>query len=278
MEIRCHNQTLDLGKRPHVMGILNITPDSFSDGGELTSRANLEKRIKEMISAGVDILDIGGESTRPFAPKVELTEEVNRVIPVITFIRRKFSIPISIDTTKSQVARQALEAGADIINDISALSFDPEMVKVARKFSAPVIIMHMQGSPDNMQKNPQYENVVREITGFLHERLNWAVANGLERNQLIVDPGIGFGKNLEHNLLILKNLHRFKELKVPILLGHSRKAFIGALLDIDNPQDRDNGTAVISALAVAAGVDILRVHEVQSTVQAVRLAAAIQRI
>ena len=259
------------------MGILNVTPDSFSDGGELADPADLKKRVAKMIAHGVDILDIGGESSRPFAPKVELAEELERVIPAITEIRRNFSLPISIDTTKSEVARKALEAGADIINDISALRFDPDMVKVAAEFKAPVILMHMQGTPGNMQKNPQYQDVVGEIKEFLHKRLTWAEKNGLERQQLIIDPGIGFGKTLEHNLLILKHLDKFTELDVPLLLGHSRKAFIGAILEIDDPQKRDNGTAAISALAVTAGANIIRVHEVKATVQAVRLAAAIQQ-
>ncbi len=277
MKIRCRQQTLDLGERPHVMGILNVTPDSFSDGGELPDFAVLHERVAAMIEAGVDILDIGGESTRPFAVRVEPEEELQRVIPAITAIRRDFSIPISIDTTKALVARQALEAGADIINDISALAFDQQMVKVAGEFRVPVIMMHMQGTPGNMQKNPQYHDVITEITDFLRERIDWAGNKGLERQQLIIDPGIGFGKTLEHNLLILKNLHRFTTLNVPLLLGHSRKAFIGALLGINNPQERDNGTTAISALAVAAGVNILRVHDVKSTVQAVRLATAIQK-
>jgi dihydropteroate synthase len=277
MKIYCQHQTLDLAKRPHVMGILNVTPDSFSDGGELTDSGNLKKRVQEMIAAGVDILDIGGESTRPFAPKVVPEEELQRVIPAITAIRQNFTVPISIDTTKALVARKALEAGADIINDISALCFDQKMVMVAREFNAPVIMMHMQGTPGNMQKNPQYKDVVKEITDFLQERLDWAVEKGLNRSQLIVDPGIGFGKTLEHNLLILKHLNQFTTLKVPLLLGHSRKAFIGTVLGLDNPRDRDNGTAAISALATAAGVNIIRVHDVKSTVQAMRLAAAIYK-
>ncbi len=259
------------------MGILNVTPDSFSDGGQLTGSANLKKRIASMVAAGVDILDIGGESTRPFAPKVEIEEELDRVIPAVRAIRQNFSTPISVDTTKSLVAEKALAGGADIINDISALSFDPRMIKVAKKFKAPVILMHMQGIPGNMQKNPQYKNVIKEITDFLKERLDWAEENGLERSQLMIDPGIGFGKTLEHNLLILKHLHQFTTLKAPLLLGHSRKAFIGTILGLDNPMERDNGTAAISALAVAAGANIIRVHDVKSTVQAVRLAAAIQK-
>ena len=270
------DNTLDFGQRTYVMGILNMTPDSFSDGGQLANQETLLQRAESMIAAGADILDIGGESTRPFAAKVELHEELNRVIPAIRLIRHHFPIPISIDTTKATVAKKAIKSGADIINDVSALRFDPQMIEVAKKYNAPVILMHMQGQPGDMQKKPCYDDVINDISTFLRERLDWAERNGLDRSRMIVDPGIGFGKSLEHNLTILKHLDQFSTLGVPLLLGHSRKAFIGTILQIDDPGRRDCATAAIGALAVMAGVSIIRVHDVEKTVQAVRLAEAIK--
>ncbi|MCD6389648.1 MAG: dihydropteroate synthase [Desulfobulbaceae bacterium] len=272
----CAATTLDLGQRVHVMGILNVTPDSFSDGGQLANKETLLQRAENMIAAGADILDIGGESTRPFAAKVELDEELNRVIPAIESIRHHFSTPISIDTTKAAVAEKALEAGADIINDVSALRLDSQMIEVAKKHNAPVILMHMQGQPGDMQKKPCYDDVISDILSFLQERLDWAEKKGLDRSRMIIDPGIGFGKTLEHNLTILKHLDQFSALGVPLLLGHSRKAFIGTILQLDDPGQRDCATAAIAALAVMAGVSIIRVHDVKKTVQAVRLAEAIK--
>lgn len=276
MKLCRNDNTPYLGQRVHVMGILNVTPDSFSDGGRLANKDTLLQRAESMIAAGADILDIGGESTRPFAAKVELAEELNRVIPAIESIRHHFSIPISIDTTKAAVAEKAIEAGADIINDVSALRFDCQMIEVAKKHNAPVILMHMQGQPGDMQKKPCYDDVINDISAFLQERLDWAEKNGLDRNRMIVDPGIGFGKSLEHNLTILKHLEQFSTLGVPLLLGHSRKAFIGTILQLDDPDRRDCATAAISALSVMAGVSIIRVHDVEKTVQAVRLAEAIR--
>lgn len=256
------------------MGILNLTPDSFSDGGNVTSHSLL-KNVAAMLDAGVDILDIGGESSRPGADPVNLDEELHRVIPAIQAIRAHHTIPISIDTTKAEVARQALDAGACIINDISGLRFDPAMIPLAVSRNVPVIIMHMQGTPGTMQSKPSYSDVVKEIKQDFRDWLDNAEKQGLRPAQVILDPGIGFGKNLEHNLSILKHLASFKELGYPILLGHSRKRFIGTILDEDAPEKRDLGTAVISALAVSCGISIIRVHDVNSTVQAVKLAQAI---
>ncbi len=257
------------------MGILNITPDSFSDGGRLTSITPLLDDTANMIAAGVDILDIGGESSRPGAKPVSLNEELQRVIPAIKAIREKYTTPISIDTTKAEVARQALDAGADLINDISGLRFDPEMIPLAVSRSVPVILMHMQGIPGNMQQNPTYNDVIDDIKHDFKTWLQAAQDQGLQEDKIILDPGLGFGKTLDHNLSILKHLSTFKELGYPILLGHSRKRFIGTLLDEDDPRKRDLGTAVISGLAVSKSVAILRVHDVHSTVQAVKLAQAI---
>jgi dihydropteroate synthase len=272
--ITTKSNDMNLASRVHIMGILNLTPDSFSDGGVLTPQTLLQD-VTAMVEAGVDILDIGGESSRPGAEAVSLSEELQRVIPAIQAIRTKFNTPISIDTTKAEVAKQALDAGANIINDISGLRFDPEMIPLAISRRVPVIIMHMQGSPGDMQQNPVYSDVIADIKQDLSDWIQSAVAQGLKRSQIILDPGIGFGKTLAHNLSILKHLTSFKELNCPILLGHSRKRFIGTLLDEKNPSKRDLGTAVISGLAVSHGISILRVHDVPSTVQAVKLAEAI---
>ena len=277
MLIKTPHHTLDLNARVHVMGILNITPDSFSDGGRLNSEQDILNQAETMVNDGADILDIGGESTRPFAEAVAVDEEINRVIPAITAIRKHFTTPISIDTTKSEVARQALEAGADIINDISAFHHDSNIIDVALESDVPVIIMHMQGTPRTMQVNPSYDDVIGEIRTFLAERIEWAERKGLSRKKIIVDPGIGFGKTIGHNLTILKNLSEFSSLGCPVLVGHSRKAFIGALLDIKDPSSRDGATSVLSALCVQSGVSILRVHDVGKTVQAVKLTEAMMK-
>ena len=258
-----------------IMGILNVTPDSFSDGGRFDSEASAAAQAELLIAAGADILDIGGESTRPFAEPVGEEEELRRVLPAIRAIRRSHSIPISIDTTKAAVARQALEAGADIINDISALRQDPEMLGLVRETTVPVILMHMQGTPGEMQVNPRYEDVVAEISRFFEERLEWLEGEGVARKRIVLDPGIGFGKTMAHNLSILKHLARFKELGCPLLLGHSRKRFIGDITGLE-VTERDLPTAVVSALAAASGVDIIRVHNVAATRQALQMAAAIE--
>lgn len=275
MQITAKNKTLVFDRRPLVMGILNVTPDSFSDGGRYIEEEALSLQVRAMLDNGADILDVGGESTKPYAEPVEEEEELRRVLPAIACIRAMDGrIPISIDTTKAEVARQALAAGADIINDVSALRFDPEMVRVAVTHKAPVILMHMRKTPKDMQDEPVYDDVIQEITDFLAERVAWATEQGLDRERIIVDPGLGFGKTVEHNLTILKHLRLFKNLGCPLLIGHSRKAFIGKLLTLET-QDRDLATALISAYCATQGADILRVHDVQKTVQAVRLHEAI---
>lgn len=259
-----------------IMGILNITPDSFSDGGQFNSTASALTQAEAMIEAGADILDIGGESTRPFADPVTQEEELERVIPVIKKIREKHSTPISIDTTKAEVAREALQAGADIINDISALQKDAEMLRVVQETSVPVIIMHMQGNPSDMQLNPEYDDVVTDICNFFKQRVAWLRDNQVDTSRLILDPGIGFGKKCVHNLSILKHLNQFVELGYPILLGHSRKRFIGDITGITEEKKRDLPTAVVSALSFKQGISILRVHDVAGTRQAVQIANAIE--
>lgn len=267
---------LEVGAKVRVMGILNVTPDSFSDGGRFVSEKALLDQAAVMVAAGADIIDIGGESSRPFAKPVPVEKEMARVVGAIKSIRKYHSIPLSIDTTKAAVAQKALEAGADFINDISALRFDPEMISLVRRTDVPVIIMHMKGTSADMQVAPFYEDVVAEISTFLEERLRWAEERGVERDRFIVDPGIGFGKTVTHNLTILNRLGEFKKIGCPLLVGHSRKAFIGSILgrEVD---DRDVATAAISALCVLNGASIVRVHDVDKTVQAVRMVEAITR-
>ena len=253
-----------MSRRMQIMGIFNVTPDSFSDGGQWTNEKALEERIEQLISEGADIIDVGGESTRPFAEPVSAEEELQRVLPAIKAIRRRSNIPISIDTTKAVVAREAIAVGATIINDISALRQDAGMLTVVQSFAGQVVIMHMQGSPGDMQHNPRYSDVVAEINAFFTERLTWLEANGVERSRIIVDPGIGFGKTLEHNLAILRNIPAFKHHGCPVLIGHSRKSFLGELLGLP-VAERDWPTAMISAFAESAGANIVRVHQVSTT-------------
>lgn len=254
------------------MGILNVTPDSFSDGGRFTSRDSITHQIEQMISGGADIIDIGGESTRPFAVPVSEKEEINRVIPAIKVVRSISDIPISIDTTKSGVAREAIAVGANIINDISALTIDKQMLEVALSYQGPLIIMHMQGTPDTMQIRPHYENIIDDILSFFSERIQWLSKNGIHKKRIIIDPGIGFGKTLEHNLIILQNIEAIKQIGCPVLIGHSRKSFLDKLFHLDITQ-RDCPTAVISALCALKGTDIIRVHDVALSKQAIQLAA-----
>ena len=261
---------------PKVMGILNVTPDSFSDGGQFDSEASACLQAEAFVASGADILDIGGESTRPFAEAVSEREELQRVIPAIQAIRKKFSIPISIDTTKAEVARQAVAAGADIINDISALRKDPKMISLVQETVIPVIIMHMKGTPGDMQVKPEYDDVVQEIYEFFAERLAWLSRLGVARERITLDPGIGFGKKLPHNLSILKHLGTFKKLGCPVLLGHSRKRFVEDITGL-SVGERDLPTAVVSALAFETGIDIIRVHDVRSTRIALQMAEAVSR-
>jgi len=258
-------------QRITLMGILNVTPDSFSDGGRWLSESALETRIEQLLAEGADIIDVGGESTRPFAEPVGVAEELRRVIPAIRKIRQRSKIPISVDTTKAAVAGEAIAAGATMINDISALRHDPAMIEVARSFAGPVIIMHMQGTPGDMQVVPRYGDVVAEINAFFTERIDWLEQNGVDRSRIIVDPGIGFGKTMEHNLAILRNIAAFRRHGCPVLIGHSRKSFLGQLLGVPT-EERDWPTAMVSACCARQGADILRVHDVRNTGYAVRLA------
>ncbi|MCI5222663.1 MAG: dihydropteroate synthase [Candidatus Electrothrix sp. AR4] len=262
-------------KKTQIMGILNVTPDSFSDGGNFIAEQAIVEHVKKMLNDGVDIIDIGGESTRPFAVPVAEREELNRVIPTIKTVRMVTStLPISIDTTKAAVAEEALANGATMVNDISALRHDPAMIKVVLGYNDPVIIMHMQGTPKNMQKSPKYQDVVAEICAFFRERSDWMQNQGVEQHRIILDPGIGFGKSLDHNLTILRNIKEFKKLGFPILIGHSRKSFFKKLLGTP-VEKRDCPTAIVSALCAQQHVDIIRTHNVAKTDAAVRLAEAL---
>ena len=263
---------LELGKKTRIMGVVNVTPDSFSDGGDFYDHDHAVKQGLKLYHAGADILDIGGESTRPFSDHVDIDEELRRVLPVIESLAKKVPIPISIDTTKSVVAEKAVAAGASMINDISAFRFDPQMVKAASALKVPVILMHMRGTPKNMQQDPIYEDVVSEVTAFLKNAIDDACKNGVERGNIIVDPGIGFGKTFEHNLTLLKNLSQLHTLDIPILIGASRKAFIRHLVknkieENMDPKGRLVETGSQAAVSVSAllGAHIVRVHNVENT-------------
>jgi len=257
------------------MGILNITPDSFSDGGRLLGRDAVAGHVRTMIEAGVDILDVGGESTRPFAEPVSPEEETARVIPVVELIREMSDLPVSIDTRKAAVAEAALAAGATMVNDISALRHDPAMLGVVRGYGGPVIIMHMQGTPETMQIQPHYDDVIGEITAFFRERINWLEQNEISRKRIVIDPGIGFGKTAEHNLTILRNIRAFKQLGCSVMIGHSRKSFIGGVLGLD-VEHRDCATAMLSLYCALNEADLVRVHDVALSRQAVLLAQALK--
>jgi dihydropteroate synthase len=256
------------------MGVINITPDSFSDGGLYFDKDKAVARGLQLREEGSDIIDIGGESTRPGSEPITKEEELRRVIPVISALREKTDGLISIDTTKSEVAQAALDAGADIINDISSSSFDPKTFSLAAECGAPVILMHMKGIPRNMQVNPFYENVLLEVKSFLKDKIKVAQAAGIKKEKIIIDPGIGFGKRHKDNLVLIKNLHFFEDLDCPILIGISRKSFIGKILGTP-PQQRLEGTIASAVLSIMHGAHILRVHDVASVKKAVLVAETI---
>jgi dihydropteroate synthase len=263
-----------LGPRTWIMGIINVTPDSFSDGGRYFDAERAVARGLELAAEGADILDVGGESTRPGSIPVPEAEELRRVVPVIGSLRKQTSVLLSIDTTKAAVARAALDAGADIVNDTSAFRFDPAMPGEVARSGAGVVLMHMQGTPLTMQRSPRYDDLLDEIRAFLGERMRVAEAAGVPRESVIVDPGIGFGKTFEDNLVLLRRQEVFHELGRPLLLGFSRKAFLGRLLGLP-PDERLEGTIAAAVLSVERGAHILRVHDVGPVVKAVRAAEAI---
>lgn len=268
---KCGDRTLKLGQKTLVMGILNVTPDSFSDGGNFTALESAVNHALEMIEQGADIIDIGGESTRPGSAPVSEIEEISRTVPVIQKIREQSNIPISIDTMKASVARKAIEAGADIINDVSAFETDPEMVHVAAQTGAGIVLMHMKGTPQTMQDNPQYQNPVLEIADYLKARCRFAIEHGVDRNSLCIDPGIGFGKTLEHNLELMRHIPELADTEYPILIGASRKSFIGTLTGRKNPVDRLAGSLGVAGWSAMLGAHILRVHDVIDTCDVCRI-------
>lgn len=274
--LQVNGKEFTLGPRTWIMGVINITPDSFSDGGLYFDKDKALERGLQLVEAETDIIDIGGESTRPGSEPVSPEEEIRRVVPLITALRKRTETLISIDTTKSEVAHAALDAGADIVNDISALRFDPRMAPLLAEQNVPVILMHMKGTPKTMQVNPTYENVLLEVKAFLEESLNIALASGIKKERIIIDPGIGFGKSIKHNLVLINNLHILEELERPILIGISRKSFIGTILD-SPPEERLEGTIASAILSVIHGAHILRVHDVASVKKAVQVAEAIMR-
>ena len=266
---------LDLTRRARVMGILNVTPDSFSDGGRHVDQHKALAHSRRMIAAGADIIDIGGESTRPGALPVTTEDEIARTLPVLAMLRAEWDGLISIDTMKSQVAAAALSAGADIVNDVSGLRADPKMASVCAASGCGVVVMHMKGEPRTMQKAPQYEDVVAEVREFFHERLETLTRAGIDRAAFCFYPGIGFGKNLEHNLTLLKSIDSLCPQEHPLLLGVSRKSFIGHLLENDTISLRDWPTVAITAQARGKGVMLHRVHEVRPNLDALRMTEAI---
>ncbi|MEZ9739203.1 dihydropteroate synthase [Vibrio splendidus] len=268
MILKANNKTLVLD-RPHVMGILNVTPDSFSDGGKFNSLDNALLQAERMIQAGVSIIDIGGESTRPGAPDVSLEEELARVIPAIKAIRAKFDVWISIDTSKAEVMRQAVEAGADLINDVRALQ-EPGALQAAAEANVPVCLMHMKGQPRTMQASPVYDDILMDVEAFLQERVKACDAVGISKEQLILDPGFGFGKTIEHNYHLLAHLEKFHTLGLPVLAGMSRKSMIFKLLD-KAPADCMVASVTCATIAAMKGAQIIRVHDVEDTLEAMKI-------
>jgi dihydropteroate synthase len=267
---RLRSQTLALPRRPLLMGIVNVTPDSFSDGGRFLDPVAAIKHGMALAAAGADILDVGGESTRPYSTPVSVEDELNRVLPVVQAFCSMSDRPVSIDTSKAEVAEAAIAVGAEIVNDVSGLAGDPRMVEVVRSTDVAPIVMHMQGTPQTMQDNPHYNDVVVEVLDYLRGRRDSLVAAGIERGRICLDPGIGFGKTHEHNLTLLANCRRLHELGCPILVGHSRKGYIGKVLG-DKSANPVAGTIGVACALAVQGVQILRVHDVAAVNQALRL-------
>ncbi len=274
--------TLDFDKGPCIMGILNATPDSFSDGGKYLGLEQAVAHGLELVKAGAGILDIGGESSRPFAEHVPADQEMERVIPVIERLSKQIDVPISIDTVKADVAREAVKAGAAIINDISAMETDPAMAEVVRDSGVPIILMHMKGTPGTMQIKPSYEDLMKEIVDHLTARIEVALSAGIQRDRIILDPGIGFGKTVTHNLLLIKDLKKIKALGYPVLMGPSRKSFIRKILSDATGKpikaddlEAEQGTMAASAACLLNGAEIVRVHDVAAFAPVARITTAI---
>jgi len=266
------------GKQTYLMGVLNITPDSFSDGGDYNNLEAAFQRAAALVEAGADILDVGGQSTRPGAKQISPEAELERVIPIIKRIRKHLNVPISVDTTRAEIAQQAVQAGADLVNDISGGTFDAAMLTKVAELEVPIILMHIRGTPETMQQLTDYEDLVGDIIAVLRERIAAAEKAGIARSRLLIDPGIGFGKTAEQNLELLRQLDQFQSLGVPILVGTSRKSFIGKILKQDDPKQRVWGTASTCCAAIAQGADLLRVHDLPEMWEVSRVADAIWRV
>ncbi len=273
MRDRCFNW----GQRTYIMGVLNVTPDSFSDGGEFNHTSGALAQAQAMVAAGVDIIDVGGQSTRPGAEQITLAEELNRVLTVLRVLREKISVPISVDTTRATVAKASVEVGADMINDISGGTFDSEMLPTVASLDVPIVLMHTRGTPQTMQQMTNYQDVMQEIISFLAEQIAIATATGINQNKIIIDPGIGFAKNYEQNLEIFRRLLSLKSLNCPILVGASRKSFIGRILNQPEPKARVWGTAAACCAAIFNGADMLRVHDVKEICEVSLVADALFR-
>ncbi|MCL6584501.1 MAG: dihydropteroate synthase [bacterium] len=269
-----HDRTIRLGARTCIMGILNVTPDSFSDGGKFLDPDMAIRRACQMVEEGADIIDLGAESTRPGSLPISAEEEIRRLAPIVSCLRKEIKIPLSIDTYKAAVAQAMLDEGAHLINDISGLRFDPQMAETVARFKAAVVLMHIQGTPRDMQQNPHYQHLIPEITDYLRGSIDLALRAGILPEQIIVDPGLGFGKTLSHNLEIIRRLDEFRCLDKPILIGPSRKSFIGKVLDLP-VDERLEGTAAAVAAAIMMGAHLVRVHDVKAMVRVARIMDAI---
>jgi len=280
--IRHNKGYLDISEKTLVMGILNVTPDSFYDGGKYYGIEDALNRARKMIDDGADIIDIGGESTRPNSSYVSTDEEIRRIVPIIKELSKEIHIPISIDTYKADVADKAIKAGAQIINDISGLQADKEMVRVAATNNTPIIVMHIKGRPHEFPKDPVYNELIPEIISFLERRIEYSVKSGIAHDKIIIDPGIGFGKEAHHNVEILRQLNKFKCLNLPIMIGTSRKSFVSRVLELSGDNDiKENdsrliGTLVTLVIAVSKGANIVRVHDVKEAVQVIKMYKSIE--
>lgn len=261
---------LPIGAKPLIMGVLNITPDSFSDGGRFFNPEKAVEHGLSMADQGADIIDVGGESTRPGAEAIDTDEEIERIVPAIERLKKKIAIPISIDTRRAEVAELACQAGASVINDISGLNYDERIAEVAHKYDAYLILMHMKGTPETMQKDIHYDDLIGEISSFLKNAAAKAMSHGVDKAKIIIDPGIGFGKTVEHNFSIIKNIHGFVRLGYPVMIGASRKSFIGKSLDLPVEQ-RLEGSLAAAIMAVLKGAAIVRVHDVLATARALKI-------
>jgi len=275
LTIRGHS--FEWGQRTYLMGVLNVTPDSFSDGGEFNTPDAALAQAQQLVAAGADMIDVGGQSTRPGAAEISLEEELDRVLSVVQVLRQEISVPLSVDTTRAAVAKAAVAAGADMINDISGATFEPDMLPTVATLGVPIVLMHIRGTPQTMQQLTDYQDLIGEIYQFLEARIAAAIASGIDSSRIIIDPGIGFAKKYNQSLEIIRRLSVFRSLNYPILVGTSRKSFIGHILNQPDPKARVWGTAAACCAAIASGADILRVHDVKEMRDACRVADAIFR-